>query len=506
MRHLPIASALLALSACKTAQHAQEPQRPNILFIVSDDHASQAISAYGSGLNRTPNIDRLAEQGALFRSNFVGNSISSPSRASMLTGKHSHANGVLTWERFDSTQTTLPILLQRAGYATGIFGKWHLSSTPMGFDEWMVFEGQGNYYNPDYLTPQGKVRIQGYSAEVTTDLAIDFMERHKGDAKPFLLWCSYKAPHRPWMPGPAYLDLYRNDTVPEPATLLDGHRGRAAVRQQNEMSIHPHMHPGYDLKVPTGGTGWQEVIPELERMTPEQRAGILSLYEQENRALQEAGLQGEALLRWKYQRYMKDYLRCVAAVDDGVGRLLDYLEESGLAEHTIVSYTGDQGFFLGEHGWFDKRWMLEESFRMPFLMRWPGKIAPGTQVDALTQNIDFAPTLLQAAGLPVPADMQGRSFLGLVADGQRGGWREALYYHYHDHMGEHRVPAHYGIRTERYKLIHYYKDGEWELFDLQQDPDELENLYGKPAYRELQAHLLLQLQALRRQYAVPENL
>jgi arylsulfatase A-like enzyme len=472
--------------------------RPNILFIFSDDHAAHAISAYGSRVNRTPNIDRIAAEGVIFQNCFCGNSICSPSRATVLTGKHSHINGVKCWERFDGTQFTFPKRLQADGYATAIFGKWHLKSEPTGFDEWMVYPGQGHYYNPDFRTPEGTRRIEGYAPEVTTDLSLDFLERQQGRDNPFLLMCQYKAPHRTWMPGPHYHDLYEDRDIPEPDTLFDDYAHRADVLKQHKMGIAEHLRMSYDLKVPPRDKDPASVFG-VGRMNASQRAAWVNAYAPRIRAFYEADLEGAALTRWKYQRYIKDYLRVVASVDDCIGRLLDYLDANGLAENTIVVYSSDQGFYLGDHGWYDKRWMFEESLRMPFVMRWPARISAGTVIDELVQNIDFAPTFLDSAGLKAPNDVQGVSFLPLV-QGEPMPWRDAVYYHYYDGPGEHGVAKHYGIRTRRYKLIYFYDNDEWSLFDLENDPQEMVCVYADPDYSEVRAALTARLTDVRKHY------
>lgn len=482
------------LSGCLLTLSAQRP--PNVVFVLSDDHAAHAISAYNQRLIQTPHIDRLAKEGAIFRANFCANSICSPSRATILTGKHSHLNGVTTWQEFDGAQDTFPKRFQAAGYRTGIFGKWHLKSEPTGFDEWMVYPNQGHYYNPDYRTPQGMKRITGYSVETTTDLALDFVRRHKD--QPFLLFCWYKAPHRTWMPGPDYHD-HIPEPPPPPETLFDDYAGRTPEAAKHLMGME-HLIPHYDLKVPVDG----KAVFDRGRMTPEQGERWDQAYAEENAAYLANPPQGREKLLWNYRRYITDYLKCVAAVDDGVGRLLQELDTLGLTENTLVVYSSDQGFFLGDHGWFDKRWMYEESFFMPLLMRWPGRIAPGTEIQQLTQNIDFAPSFLDAAGLDIPEAMQGRSFLPLLR-GEEIPWRDAVYYEYHDHIGEHRVPRHYGVRSRRFKLIHYPETGDWELFDLQSDPDELNSVADEPAYQETRRKLELELSRLRKLYQVPAS-
>ncbi|MGA0846174.1 MAG: sulfatase, partial [Luteolibacter sp.] len=443
----------------------------------------------------------LANEGALFRANFCANSICSPSRATVLTGKHSHLNGVTKWQRFDGSQFTFPKALHASGYTTALYGKWHLGSDPTGFDDWAIYPGQGSYYNPDYLTPGGKKRVQGYSVDLTTEMSIDFMKRSRDSGKPFLLMCQFKAPHRTWQPGPSELSLYRNARFAEPENLFDNYQGRAGPAAKHLMGIGKHMRMDYDLKYPI------EQIFERNRMTPQQFQSLADTYRTENDQFAANPPQGQDLVRWKYQRYLRDYLRCIAAIDRNVGRLLDYLDEADLAKDTIVVYSSDQGFFLGEHGWFDKRWMYEESFRMPLMIRWPKVVQPGTRIDRLTQNIDFAPTFLTAAGLDVPSEVQGRSLLPLMRSGKdrvedTSRWRDSIYYHYYDGPGEHGVAKHYGIRTERYKLIRYYSDRDdtWELFDLKEDPQEMKSLYDNPDFREIREKLKKRLDELKASY------
>ena len=500
--------ALLAVAIVPLAD-AVSASPPNILFIFTDDHAQQAIGAYGSTINKTPNMDRLAEEGVIFRNNFCGNSICGPSRATVLTGKHSHANGHRTNKvEFDGSQMTFPKLLRGAGYETAIIGKWHLRSAPTGFDHWEVLRGQGAYYNPDFYTATGENHYEGYATDITTDLSLKWLKEQRDPAKPFLLMCQHKAPHRTWAPGPDHLTLYDGETIPEPPTLFDDHENRAPVLRDNEMMIARHMMLNYDLKVP--GTGRKDALGrdfdqnEVKRMTPAQKTRWDAAYGPKNKAFLADDPQGDALVRWKYQRYIKDYLRCVASVDDNIGRLLDYLDESGLAENTIVVYSSDQGFYLGEHGMYDKRWMYEESLRMPLIARWPGVAAPGTEIRALTQNIDFAPTFLEAAGIAPPGEMQGRSLVPLIKGAPPAAWRDAIYYHYYE-SGEHNVARHEGARTDRYKLIHYYDAGQWELFDLEADPQELRSVYDDPDYAGVRGEMEAVLARLKREYAVPEG-
>jgi len=474
----------------------QRGARPNILFVFTDDHASHAISAYGSVINRTPNLDRLAAEGMLFRNAFVTNSICAPSRAVILTGRHSHLNGIIDNAlEFDGSQVTFPKILRQAGYQTAIIGKWHLKSDPTGFDYWSVLRGQGPYYNPLMLSAGGETEYTGYTTEIITDLALDWLRDGRDADRPFMLMYQHKAPHRRWQPGPDYLAMYDGVRIPEPTTLFDDHTSgnRTSARLTQEMSIEETMDE-LDLKLAPPGN-----------LTEEQLATWNAAYEPKNQAFRAAGLEGDELVRWKYQRYLKDYLRSVAAVDDQLGRVLDYLEASGLADNTVIVYSSDQGFFLGDHGWFDKRWMYEESFRTPLIVRWPGVTPPGSVDEHLVQNLDFAQTFLDIAGVH-DADgmeqMQGMSLVPLLSGGAPD-WRTSLYYHYYEYPGVHSVRRHYGVRTDRYKLIHYYNIGEWELFDLETDPDEMVNLYDEPDRQEVVATLTAELERLRALYAVP---
>ncbi|MCH2471634.1 MAG: sulfatase [Gemmatimonadetes bacterium] len=482
-------------------------ERPNIVFIFSDDHATQAISAYGSRINQTPNIDRIANEGAIFLNSFCTNSICAPSRAVVLTGKHSHINGKIdngARDPFDMSQPTFNKMLQAAGYETAMIGKWHLRSEPEGFDFWKVLPGQGHYYNPDFRTPAGDEQIEGYVTEIVTDLSLDWLQNGRDGEKPFLLMCQHKAPHRNWMPGPDHLMTYEGIDIPEPPTLLDDYSGRAFPAGDQEMSIRDHMMPAYDLKIKPENPEVPGDIGNLartyDRMTDAQKADWDAAYDPRNAAFYAANPQGDDLVRWYYQRYIKDYLRCIAGIDDSIGRVLDYLDESGLAENTLVIYSSDQGFYLGEHGWYDKRWMYEESLEMPFVARWPGRIPAGTRVPQLIQNIDYAPTFLELAGETVPADIQGNSLLGLMAGETPSDWRDSIYYHYYEYPEPHRVAPHYGVRTDRHKLIYYYETEEWELFDLVDDPQEMRSVYDAPERAELVATLKAELRRLREHY------
>ncbi len=510
---LLLAVVLISIAGCK-AQEEKAAERPNIIFIFTDDHAPHAVGAYGSHLaavDPTPNIDRLAEEGMLFRNAFVTNSICAPSRAVILTGKHSHLNSVPTnRERFDSTQVTFPKLLRQAGYQTAMIGKWHLKTQPTGFDYWEVLPGQGHYYNPDFRTPEGVVRETGYVTDLVTDKVLNWLGSGRDEEKPFMLMYQHKAPHRTWEPGPSHLTTYDDIDIPEPPTLFDDYEGRTSAAKAAEMSIKNHMHLTFDLKVlpeqPILRTGhWLDRSGQnrLNRMNEEQQDAWNEAYDAKNEALLQAGLEDEDLVRWKYQRYMKDYLRTIRSVDDNLGRLLDYLDESGLAENTVVIYASDQGFYLGDHGWYDKRWMYEESLKMPLVMRWPGVIKPGTENTELVQNLDFAQTFLDMAGVESHPQMQGKSLLPHIQGEATEPLRDAIYYHYYEYPSVHMVQRHYGVRTDKHKLIHYYLIDEWELFDLEADPDEVNSVYGESAYAEIEIALKQRLQELRKEYKVP---
>lgn len=478
-----------------SSSHAKQP---NILFVFSDDHALQAIGAYGSTINQTPNLDRIAKEGAVFRNSFCANSICGPSRACILTGKHSHKNGFLdNRSRFDGSQMTFPPLMKAAGYQTALIGKWHLVSDPVGFDHWEVLPGQGSYYNPDFIEMDGKKqRFEGYCTDIITDHALTWLKESRDPEKPFILMCQHKAPHRNWSPPPRYLSLYEGVTIPEPATLFDDYAGRSELLKENEMSVANHMHWSHDMKFhgenrfPKHFAG-QHKNDEYQRMNPEQRKAWDEHYKPLNEAFiakMEAGeLTDRQVVQWKYQRYIKDYLACIQAVDDSVGRLLGYLDEAGIADDTIVIYSSDQGFYLGEHGWFDKRWMFEESLRMPFLVRWPGVIDAGVDSDALIQNIDYGPTFLEVAGAEVPAEMQGRSMVELLKNQGKpsASWRDAVYYAYYENAAVHNVPIHDGVRTDRYKLMFFPRTREWNLFDLESDPNEMSSVHDSEAFADV---------------------
>lgn len=484
--------------------------RPNILFLYSDDHAAAAVSAYGSDLPATPQIDRIGAQGMRFDRAYCTNAICGPARAVVLTGKHSHINGFVdNSSHFDGDQMTFPKLLQEVGYETAIIGKWHLRSDPQGFDSWDILPGQGRYYTPEFVNADGKYAVPGYNTDVIGDKTIQWLEEHAQSDKPFLLMCQFKAPHRGWMPGPQEVALFDDLEIPEPTTLFDDASGLTTAAREQKMSIDEYLTFFYDLKVdPLEG----EEVAGVDRwalgrekwFSEEELAAWRAAYDPRNAIFRAAGLEGDALVRWKYQRYMKDYLRCVQGIDRNVGRILDQLDSLGLSDNTVVVYSSDQGFFLGEHGWYDKRFMYEPSLQVPLLIRWPGVIAEGVAQTAMVQNLDFAPTFLEMAGAQVPAEMQGASLLPLLEQQEVSDWRQAIYYAY---SGEevHHVAEHYGMRTESWKLIYFPETDEWELLDLVHDPEEVHNLYNDPVHAERIAALKEQLLALREQYAVEEK-
>jgi arylsulfatase A-like enzyme len=480
--------ALLGLFCFVGAEVLAAP-RPNILFIMSDDHAAHAISAYGSRVNQTPNIDRLAQQGLRLDRCYAVNSICTPSRATILTGKYSHLNGVPVFNRFDGSQPTVAKYLQAAGYHTGMIGKWHLGSDPTGFDQWTILPGQGAYFDPAFLEPGGRRVIKGYVTDIITDLSIEFLKSRPKD-KPFFLMCHHKAPHRNWQPDAKHQAQFAGKTIPEPPTLFDDYTTRSdAVRESRQKILEDLTRRDLKLEPPPDLKGvalqrWLGVSPDAIEVVEGGRTNTLK---------------GDALKRWKYQRYMQDYLACVQSVDDNVGRLLDWLDANGLGTNTVVIYTSDQGFFLGDHGLYDKRFMYEESARMPFLVRWPGVIKAGSVQDALAINPDFAPTFMDLAGLAVPADMQGRSLQPLFRGQRPQDWRTSFYYRYYHDPGDHNTRAHLGVRTETHKLIHYWKKDQWEMFDLVRDPAELHNLYSDPAQQEVVKRLKAELLRLKRE-------
>ncbi|MDR3061118.1 MAG: sulfatase [Dysgonamonadaceae bacterium] len=497
----------------------------NIVHIMTDDHSFQTIGAYGHPLSKqapTPNIDRLASQGVLFRKAFVENSLSTPSRACLMTGLYSHQNGQRQLGKgIDTTKVFISELLQERGYQTAVVGKWHMQCEPKGFDFYEVLNDQGNYYNPGFKskTSGGKyLREEGYATSLITDHAIEFLEMRDPD-KPFCLFVHHKAPHRNWMPEGKYLDLYEDVEFPYPDTFYDDYSTRCESARSQEMTIAKDMTLISDLKVgeledPVFATERQNWLRALDRLTPAQRKTWDESYSEKNKKFIAQNLQGKELVKWKYQRYIKDYLRCIKTIDDEVGRLTGYLEEHGLLENTVIVYTSDQGFYMGEHGWFDKRFMYEESFRTPLIVCYPGKNRRGIASDALVQNIDYAATYLDIAGIKKPVEMSGFSLLPLLGGQTPVDWRTDLYYHYYDYPAVHQVRRHDGVRDDRYKLIHFYGKGEGkdagknihcnELYDLQNDPHELNNLYGQAAYRDVQDRLQKRLDKYRVDLRVDE--
>jgi len=526
---LLLVPATMANYACakKDNQAESNKSRPNIVYIMTDDHSYQTISAYGHPLSKlapTPNIDRLANEGMLFQKAFVENSLSTPSRACLMTGLYSHQNGQKRLGGgMDTTKIFFSELLKQEGYQTAVIGKWHMMCEPKGFDFYKVLWDQGEYYNPEFKSKDtnGKyVKEEGYASTLITDHSIDFMEKRDKD-KPFCLLVHHKAPHRNWMPEPQYLDLYEDIEFPKPETFYDDYNTRCEAAHTQDMTIDKTMTLIYDLKVHElkgklpYDNEWnvKGLDISLDRMTDEQRNAWNNAYSPKNRKFIKQNLKGEELLNWKYQRYIKDYLRCIKSIDDQVGRIIEYLEKEGIMDNTIIVYTSDQGFYMGEHGWFDKRFMYEESFRTPLLIRYPKEIKGGTTTDALVQNIDYAPTLLSLAGIEKPQEMSGTSLEPLFNGEKPTDWRTSLYYHYYDYPAIHSVRRHDGVRTDRYKLIHFYGEGKKandkhidcnELYDLQTDPNELNNLYGKAGYEQITADLQSKLDNYRTNLKVTE--
>ncbi|MDO4715003.1 MAG: sulfatase [Bacteroidales bacterium] len=498
------------MAAALLPQLVQAQQPYNVVFIMTDDHTAQMMSCYDSTHIRTPHLDRIARDGVRFTNSFVANSLSGPSRACMLTGKHSHTNGFLSNVRshFDGSQQTMPKLLQKVGYQTALIGKWHLESTPTGFDYFRIFPGQGDYYNPTFIEMDGSHTVErGYVTNIVTDLGIDWLANKRDHSKPFILFLHHKACHRPFLPDLKHLTDYEDTTFKLPSTFRDDYAGRAAAAAQ-EMEIGRHMDLTYDTKIdlPHLRTPYKGYYYSMiDRLDSADRAHYDSVYKVISDDFVAQNLTGAALDEYKYQRYMRDYAKVVRSLDDNVGRLLDYLEAQGLTENTLIVYTSDQGFYMGEHGWFDKRFMYEESMRTPLTMLLPKGLNKRGDVVQMVQNIDYAPTFLDLAGAPIPSDIQGVSLLPLLKDNKAPRqWRNGLYYHFHEYPAEHAVKRHYGIRTERYKLIHFYHDIDvWELYDLKKDPNELNNLYGKPGTERLVKKLRKQLWQLQEQYDDP---
>lgn len=510
----------LVLTGWKSPEENQK-KPPNIIFIMSDDHAYQAISAYSDHLMQTPNIDRIANEGMLFSNACVTNSICAPSRATILTGKHCHLHGKIDNRfPFDTTQVTFPQLFQEAGYQTAMFGKLHFGNNPKGIDEFKILPGQGQYYNPDFHTNEGKIHIEGYTTDVIRDLTMDWMKNRRDAEKPFLLFYLHKAPHREWLPAPRHFREYTKKTFPEPATLFDDYAGRGSAAKEAEMNILLHQNWAGDSKLypetmdelgiePT--TFWDKMAMNsaLNRFTDEQREDWDEVYGPINEEFKKIypSMTQKELMSWRYQRYMQDYLGSIASVDESVGTLLDYLDEQGLDENTIVVYTSDQGFYLGEHGWFDKRFIYDESFKTPLLVRWPGVTEAGTTNDQMVQNLDFAQTFLDIAGIEAPSDMQGESIVPLLKGNDDQWDRDAVYYHYYEYPAVHMVKRHYGVVTREYKLAHFYYDvDEWELYDRMKDPMELKSEYDNPEYADVVEELKLKLAELRVKYEDSEEL
>ncbi|MEO0415639.1 MAG: sulfatase [Verrucomicrobiota bacterium] len=502
---------VVALGALFGGAQAKDT-RPNIVFFFTDDHAPHAIGAYNGWLksiNPTPELDKLAADGMLFENSFCTNSICGPSRAVIMSGKFGHKNGFKqNGDTFDWNQQIFPKLLQKAGYHTAMYGKSHLKGNPQGFDSWAVLPGQGDYYNPKLKTPEGMIEVEGYCTDIVTDMGIDFIKRIDKD-KPFMLMCQHKAPHRTWMPAPRHLTLYDDIDIPEPATLFDKFEGREGAKHQ-EMSIETHMYIDHDLfldltpdrefpktrRPSEDKSAWMN----MKRMTPAQLKTWRDAYGPKDKAFHEANLKGADLVRWKFQRYAKNYLRCIKGVDENIARLMQTLEDEGIADNTIVIYSSDQGFYIGDHGWYDKRWMYEESFKMPLIVKWPGVTEPGSRNTDLVQNLDYAETFLEIAGAEIPDDMQGKSLVPLLKGETPDDWRESVYYHYYEYPSYHQVPKHHGVRTQTHKLIYYYQFDEYEMFDLVNDPDELTNLYGDKAHQAKFEELKAELAKLVKQY------
>jgi arylsulfatase A-like enzyme len=481
----------VALSAPRRSAAADAPPaKPNILFIMCDDHAAHAISAYGSAVNQTPNIDRIAKDGMRFDACFCTNSICTPSRATILTGKYSHLNGVPVFNRFDGSQPTVSKDLQTAGYYTGMFGKWHLGSDPTGFDKWAVLPGQGAYHDPTFITPAGRTQVKGYVTDIITDQSIDFL-KDRPKEKPFFLMYHHKAPHRPWEPDAKHKAMFADKVIPEPPTLWDDYAGRTdAIRECTQKVFNDLTRRDLKLEPPAD----LPAGPERQKWMNTKPTEVDILVRGEKKVLK-----GDELNRWKYQRYMQDYLACVQSVDDNVGRMLDYLDQSDLSKNTVVIYTSDQGFFLGDHGLFDKRFMYEPSLKMPFIVRWPGVTKPRSTQPAVATNCDFAPTFMAIAGQPVPADMQGRSLVPLLKGEKPADWRTGFYYRYYHDPGDHNTRAHYGVRTETHKLIYFWKKDQWELYDLTKDPSEMHNVFADAAYAEVVQKLKAELLRLKKE-------
>ena len=511
-KHTTLRYSLLFFNCQLSIVYCWAQPRPNIVYIMADDHTAQMMSCYGHSPIQTPNLDRIAQEGVRFTRSFVANSLSGPSRACMLTGKLSHKNGFTNNEHgiFDGSQQTMPKLMQLAGYQTVLIGKWHLVSTPTGFDHYDILQGQGEYYNPTFLHDDGtQSREQGYCTDIITDKAIQWMEQ-RDKTEPFILFVHHKACHRDWLPDLKDLRAYEDQTFPLPQNFWDTYEGREAAQQQ-EMSIASShdMDLIYDNKIYRPGDTSrlsQSYLNYVQRLSPADQRTYFQFHDSLTQAFKAHPLTGRQLTEFKFQRYMRDYAKVTKSLDENVGRLMQYLQDNNLLDNTLVVYTSDQGFYMGEHGWFDKRFMYEESFQTPLIMRLPRGYEHRGIIDEMVQNIDYAPTFLEMAGAVVPPDIQGQSLVPLLKKNSpfQGSWRNALYYHYYEFPAEHMVKRHYGIRTDRYKLIHFYRDNDqWELYDLQTDPSEMHNLYDNPAYHKVRKRLYRQLQQLQRLYDDP---
>jgi len=502
--------------SCTSDKKSSDPDRPNIIFIMSDDHAYQAISAYSNHLIETPNIDRIAKAGMLFTNATVTNSICAPSRATILTGKHSHINGKTDNHfPFDTANVTFPQLFQQAGYQTAMFGKLHFGNNPKGFDQFKILPNQGSYYNPDFITKNdGNIKVEGYVTDIITDMTLDWLENERNADEPFLLFYLHKAPHREWLLAERHIHEFTQRTFPEPATLFDDYSGRGRPAREAEMNLLKHMNWAGDSKIYPevmdqlgipDASGWDKSAfhQEVGRLNERQRANWDAAYGPVNEKFKQkySSMSEKELLQWRYQRYMQDYLGTIQAIDENVGRVLDYLEQNNLMQNTIIVYTSDQGFYLGEHGWFDKRFVYDESFKTPLMIAWPEKVKAGSRTNEMVQNLDFAQTFLEAAGINAPTDMQGESLMPLLIGDSKQWTRDAVYYHYYEYPSVHMVKRHYAIVTKEYKLTHYYFDtDEWELIDRINDPLELKNVYDDPVYREIRTELHQKLDALREKY------
>lgn len=513
---IPAGAALTAaigtvIPATAAKQQPAKEQKPlNIVYIMTDDHTEQMMSCYDTRYINTPNLDRIARDGVRFTNSYVANSLSGPSRACMITGKHSHANGYTDNESgkpFDGSQPTFPKYLQKAGYETALFGKWHLISTPTGFDTWRVVPGQGDYYNPTFINQDGSKSIEhGYLTNLITDMSLDWLENRKDKDKPFCLMIHHKAIHRDWLADTCDLEEFEDKEYVLPANYFDNYEGRQAAAEQ-EMSIIKDMDLVYDLKMKREGvttplSGAYDSF--LSRMDSAQRARYEAFYQPIIDKFYADSLQGEDLARWKFERYMRDYSKVVRSLDRNVGRVLDYLRDHDMLDNTLVVYTSDQGFYMGEHGWFDKRFMYEESFRTPLVMLLPKGLDARGDIPQMVQNIDYAPTFLEIAGVEKPKDMHGESLLPLLRGEKPKDWRKSLYYHYYEYPAEHMVKRHYGVRDDRYKLIHFYNDiDQWELYDLKEDPSEMHNIYGKPGTEKVTRRMMKVLKENQEKYDDP---